>query len=81
MMKAMCGQKVVHRKTTEEHMDMFGLRKTIDRLSTANRVRGYGHVLRRDDNSDLRVAVCCCWLLRRNAHLMCSGFLLNVKLN
>ena len=56
-MKAMCGEKVVHRKTTEEHMDMFGLRETTDRLATANGVSGYGHVLRGDDDSDLRVAV------------------------
>ena len=44
-------------KTTEEQMDMLGLRETIDRLATANGVRWYGHVLRRDDNSVLRVAL------------------------
>ena len=53
----MCGQKVVDRKTTEEQMNMFGLKETIDRLATANRVRWYGHVLKRDDNSILRVAL------------------------
>ena len=36
---------------------MLGLRETIDRLATANGVRWYGHVLRRDDNSVLRVAL------------------------
>ena len=50
MMRAMCGQKVVDRKTTEEQMDMLGLKKNIERLATANEVRWYGHVLRRDDN-------------------------------
>ena len=55
MVRAMCGQKVVDRKTTEEQVDMLGLKKTIDRLATANEVRWYGHVLRRDDNSVLRV--------------------------
>ena len=30
MLRAMCGQKVVDKKTTEEQMDMLGLRKTID---------------------------------------------------
>ena len=30
--RAMCGQKVVDRKTTEEQMDMLGLMETIDRL-------------------------------------------------
>ena len=57
MVRAMCGQKVVDRKTTEEQMDMLGLKKTIDRFATANGVRRYGHVLRRDDDSVLRVAL------------------------
>ena len=57
MMRAMCSQKVVDRKTTEEQMDMLGLKKTRDRLATANGVRWYGHVLRRDDDSVLRVAL------------------------
>ena len=57
MVKAMCGQKVVDRKTTEEQMDMLGLKETIDRLATANGVRWYGHVLKRDDDSVLRVAL------------------------
>ena len=38
-------------------MDMLGLKETIDRLATANGVRCYGHVLRRDDASVLRVAL------------------------
>ena len=53
----MSGQKVVDRKTTEEQMDMLGLKETIDRLARANGVRWYGHVLRRDDDSILRVAL------------------------
>ena len=57
MVRAMCGQKVVDRNTTEEQTDMLGLKETIDRLATANGVRWYGHVLRRDDNSVLRVAL------------------------
>ena len=36
-------------------MDILGLKQTIDRLATANGVRWYGHVLRRDDDSVLRV--------------------------
>ena len=54
MVRAMGGQKVVDRKTTEEQMDMLWLKETIDRLATANGVRWYGHVLR-DDDSVLRV--------------------------
>ena len=53
----MCGQKVADGKTTEEQMDMSGLKETIDRLATANGVRWYGHVLTRDDDSVLRVAL------------------------
>ena len=57
MVRVMCGQKVVDRKTTEEQMDILGLKETIDRLATANGVRWYGHVLRRDNDSALRVAL------------------------
>ena len=57
MVRAMCGQKVVDRKTTEKQMNMLGLKETIDRLTTANGVRWYGQVLRRNDDSVLRVAL------------------------
>ena len=56
MVRTMCGQKVVDRKTTEQ-MDMLGLKETIDRLATANGIGWYEHVLRRDDDSVLRVAL------------------------
>ena len=57
MVRAMCDQKVVDRKTTEEQMGVLELREIIDQLTTANGVRWYGHVLRRDGNSVLRVAL------------------------
>ena len=57
MVRAMCGQEVVDRKTTEKQMDKLGLKETIDQLATANGVRWYGHVPKRDDNSVLRVAL------------------------
>ena len=57
MVRAMCSRKVVDKKTTEEQMDMLGLKETIDPLATVNGVRWYGHVLRRDDDSALRVAL------------------------
>ena len=57
MVRAMGSQKVVDRKTTEEQMDMLELKETIDRLATAYGVRWYGHVLRRDDDNVLRVAL------------------------
>ena len=56
-MKVMCDQKLVDKKTTEEQMDVLELKETIDRLTTANGVRWYGHVLRRDDDSVLGVAL------------------------
>ena len=54
MVRAMCGRKVVDIKTTEEQMDVLGLREIIDRPATANEVRWYGHVLRMCDDSILR---------------------------
>ena len=33
MVRAMCRQKVVDSKTTEEQMDMLGLKETINRLA------------------------------------------------
>ena len=47
----------VHRKTTKEKMYMLRLKETEDRLAAANGVRWYGHVLRRDDDRVLRVAL------------------------
>ena len=38
MVRAMCGQKVVDRKT-EEQMKMLGLKETIDWLAPANGVK------------------------------------------
>ena len=57
MMRAICGQKVADRKTTEKQTDMLGLKETVDRLATANGVRWYGHVPNRNDDSVLRVAL------------------------
>ena len=57
IVRATCGQKVDDRKTNEEQIGMLGLRESIVRLATANGVRWYGHVLRRDDDSVLRVAL------------------------
>ena len=57
MVKAMCGQKAVDRKRTEEQMDMLELKKTIDQLATVNEVRWYEHVLRGNDDSVLGAAL------------------------
>ena len=57
VVRAMRGQKVVDRKTTKEQMDMLGLKEAIDQVTTTNGVRWYGRVLRRDNDSVLRVAL------------------------
>ena len=57
MVRAICGQKVVDRKMTKEQMDMLGLKETINQLATANGVRWYGHVLRKNNDSVLRAAL------------------------
>ena len=49
--------KVVDGKMTEERMNMLGLKETVDGVATANGVRCYGHVLRSDHDSALRVAL------------------------
>ena len=49
--------KVVDRKTTKKQMGMQRLKKIVDGLATANGVRWYRHVLKRDDDSVLRVAL------------------------
>ena len=36
MVRAMCGQKVVDRKTTDEQMDMLELKETMEGLATTN---------------------------------------------
>ena len=56
MMRAMCGRKATD-KHTSELMDMLGLKETVNGLAKANVVRWYGHVLRRDSDSVLRVAL------------------------
>ena len=52
----MCGRKAVDRKTAQKQMNMFELKENVDGLATANGVRWYGNVLRKDDDSVLRVA-------------------------
>ena len=57
MVRAMCGVKLMDRKSTGELMDMLGLREAADRLAKANGVRWYGHVLRRKEDDVLRKAL------------------------
>ena len=48
MVRAICGAKLMEKKRTEDLMEMLGLKET------ANGVRWYRHVLRRDDGHPLR---------------------------
>ena len=57
MVRAMCGRKVVDKMTSEEQMNMLGLKESVDGLAKANGVRWYGHVLRRDEDSVLKIAL------------------------
>ena len=57
MARAMCGAKLMEKKTTKDLMEMFGLKETVVQMAKANGVRCYGHVLRRDDGHVLRKAL------------------------
>ena len=50
-------RKLLAQRRLKNRRTCWGLKETVDWLATANRVRWYGHVLRRDDNSALRVAL------------------------
>ena len=57
MVSVICGQKVVDRKTTEGQIGMLWLRETMDWLARVYGIRWYGHMLRRDSDSVVRVAL------------------------
>ena len=50
MVRAMCGVKLMDKRSTEVLMDMLGLEETVEGLARANGVRWFGHVLRRDES-------------------------------
>ena len=49
--------KSLDRKTIKKQMKTLGLKETVDGLATANGVRWCGRMLRRDDDSVLRLAL------------------------
>ena len=55
IVRAMCGEKLMEKKRTEDLMKMLGLKETV--VQMANGVRCYRHVLRRDDGHVLRKAL------------------------
>ena len=57
MVRAICGAKLTEKKSTEDLMEMLGLKETVVQMAKTNGVRRYGHVLRRDDGHVLRKAL------------------------
>ena len=53
----MCRAKLMEKNRTEDLMEKLGLKETVAQMAKANRVRWYGHVLRRDDGHVLRKAL------------------------
>ena len=54
MVRAMCGEKLMEKKRTEDLMEILGLKETVVQMAKANGVRWNGYVLRRDDEHVLR---------------------------
>ena len=50
MIRAMCGVKLLDPRNSQELMDMFGIKESLDRMAKA-RIRCYGHVLRKEDEN------------------------------
>ena len=56
-MRAMCGIKMIEKRSNQELMSLLGLKDTLDGLARASGVRWYGHALRRDNDDVLRRAL------------------------
>ena len=57
MVRVMCSVKLVHKRNTEELMDMLGLKEAAEKSAKANDMRLYGHVLRRPEEDVLMKAL------------------------
>ena len=57
MMRAMCGVKIIEKRSSQELMSLLGLKDTLKGLARATGVRWYGHVLKRDNDDVLRRAL------------------------
>ena len=53
-MRSMRGVKLMDKKSMKDLMQILDLNETMDQLAKDNRVRWYGHVLRKDKNNFLR---------------------------
>ena len=53
----MCDAKLMEKKSTEDLLEMLGLKQTVVQMAKASGVRWYRHVLRKDDGHVLRKAL------------------------
>ena len=53
----MCGVKLLDRRNSEELMDMFGIKESLDRMAKASSVLWYGHVLRKEHENVIMKAL------------------------
>ena len=54
MVRNMCADKLIDRKSTNDLMQALDLNESIDQLAKANSVRWYGHILRKNEKNFLR---------------------------
>ena len=57
MIRAMCGVKMMDKRSIEELINMLGLHETVVGMAKASGVRWYGHVLRRNEGDVLQRAL------------------------
>ena len=50
MIRAMCGVKLIEKRSSQELMDLLGLKETLDRLAKTNRIRWYGQTSQSEQN-------------------------------
>ena len=46
MIRAMCGVKLLHRRNSDELMDMLGIKESLDRMAKASSIWWYSLVLK-----------------------------------
>ena len=51
MIRALCGVNLLDQRSSEELIDMLGIKKSLDRMAKARSMRWYGHVLRKEDEN------------------------------
>ena len=49
--RAMCGTKLIEKRSSQEVMELLGLEETLDRLAKANNMQWYRHALKRESDN------------------------------